>query len=132
MDASPIVSEEPLTPALASSITAIRVFATQYQMFIIGELPNQSYRVMTLNRRATADDGEHPDNSIQLQCHADKRVYNQHEIETYTAQLEARFPHIKLTGTAHGLLGFVRFTQGYYCHFVTQIGEAPVGAIGVP
>ena len=137
-DASPIVSEEPLTPALTSSITAIRVFTTQHQMFIIGEQPNQSYRVMTLDRRArtatattaTATADEHPDNTIQLHCHADKRVYNHHEIETYTAQLETRFPNMKLTGTAHGLLGFVRFTQGYYCHFVTQIGKAPVGAIG--
>ena len=126
---SSLTGGAPLVPAVESSVTSIRIFTTWDRMYLIGSKVNAEHFVLTLDRNSRDENF--------VTCHTDKRVYNQEEIDHYVQQLQQTQPTIKQVGTARGLLGFVRFTSGFYCHFVTKVNNIfrggqpnPVGHIG--
>ena len=117
-----MTGSDTLTPAIEASISSIEIYITDTTMWLIGTKTQEEHFVLHLNRIPSSSSTEFLDGN------ADKRVYNQKEISVYKNQLATTYPTLKHVGNAHGLLGFVRFTEGWYCHLIWS--KKQVGVIG--
>ena len=121
-DAAAATSIESVVPAIEPLISHVDLYTTPQNMYLIGTADSVGFRILTIDR--VESEGE------KLIFNMDMRVYTKEEKTRYLSQLSQLNPKLKHVSAGYGVLGFVRFTQGYYVHLLTKRSAHPIGTIG--
>ena len=122
MSRCPPISQ--VVPSIEPLISDVDLFSTLQTLYLVGSGDGGlSFRILTLDRSQSQHE--------RLVSSHHQRVYTEGEKVAYLQHLRRTQPDFRHVSSNYGVIGFVRFTQGYYIHLLTKRSAVPVGMIGM-